>query len=54
MNEKNKNGKVPCPNCKTGKESYIIDPGSFTCPYLCCLIENECAYYVPINEEEDE
>ncbi len=44
--------KILCPNCKTGQESYIIDPGAPACPYFTCYNGFRCAYYVPVNNEE--
>lgn len=53
MKSKIKKVKILCSNCKTGEESYAIDPESFACPYICCRSEYECAYYVPINEIQE-
>lgn len=43
--------RVLCPNCKTGRDSYLIDETSPICPYLGCYNGRRCAYYVPIEKE---
>ena len=53
MKTKHRKRKILCPNCKTGQESYIIDPATSACPYFSCYNGFHCAYYVPINNEED-
>lgn len=58
MKLKHKKVKILCSNCKTGEESYALEPDSFACPYLHCRNEYDCAYFVPIkisnNKNEDE
>lgn len=53
MKLKNKKVKVLCSNCKTGEESYLVDPSSFACPYFSCIRDFKCDYYVPINDTEE-
>lgn len=40
-----------CPNCKTGAESYRLDPKSAECPYLVYHTGRECKMYVPLDED---
>ena len=52
MKTKHRKRKILCTDCKTGKESYIIDPNSPMCPYVSCYNGFRCAYYVSIKNEE--
>lgn len=52
MKTKYKKRKILCPNCKTGQESYIIDPHSSECPYFTCYNGFRCVYYTPINNKK--
>jgi len=47
MKVKIKKRKILCPDCKTGKESYKVDPTSPVCPYFSCYNGVHCAYYIP-------
>ncbi len=48
--EKKKNPKrIICPDCKTGKNSYLIDENSPVCPYFDSYDGCNCAFYDPIN-----
>ena len=51
MKTKYKKRKILCPNCKTGQESYSVDPHSCACPYITCYNGFRCAYYKPLNNE---
>ena len=53
MKIKHKKRKILCPSCKTGRDSYIIDPASPACPYVSCYNGFRCAYYVPVNDAEE-
>lgn len=44
----NKENEQLCPKCKTGKNSYILDPKSVFCPHIACLSKNGCGYFTPI------
>ena len=39
-----------CSDCKTGKDTYNIDPKSEICPYIECLKNGKCSFYVPLEE----
>lgn len=41
-----------CPQCKTGAESYRLDPKSPMCPYLQYHNVERCPFFVPIKESE--
>lgn len=41
-----------CPKCKTGAESYRLDPKSPMCPYLQYHNVERCPFFVPIKESE--
>ncbi len=41
-----------CPKCKTGVESYRLDPKSPMCPYLSSHNGEKCPFFVPIKESE--
>ena len=44
-----RNVKPPlCPKCKTGRDSYLLDPKSPVCPYLLCHMGISCARFVPL------
>ena len=45
MNENN-----ICSNCKTGRDSLILDPQSPICPYLELKQDGECRAFVPIDD----
>ena len=51
MKIKKRKSKILCPDCKTGEENYIIDPGSPACPYISCYNGESCAYYIPVEGE---
>ncbi len=51
MKTKKRKRKILCPDCKTGEESYIIDPNSPVCPYFSCYNGFRCTYYVPRKEK---
>ena len=50
--EQEKLTKKLCPICKTGLESYKLDPNSPVCPYIDCYKNGECTYFVPVREEK--
>lgn len=52
MKTKKRKRKILCPNCKTGEESYIIDPSSPVCPYFSCYNGFWCGYYVSRKEKD--
>ena len=52
MENKKKPQRIICPDCKTGKDSYLIDENSPVCPYLECYDGYNCAYYQPVNVYE--
>lgn len=45
------NGQL-CPNCKTGADSYKLDPRSRVCPYQQYYKNKRCPFYAPIKESE--
>lgn len=42
-----------CSNCRTGKDTYDIDPKSETCPYIECLKNGKCSFYVPLEKPSE-
>ncbi len=42
-----------CENCRTGKESYELDSCSPICPHLICYEDNNCVYYIPMEERKN-
>lgn len=44
--------KQLCPKCKTGAESYKLDPKSEVCPYLRYHNGKSCPFFSPIEEGE--
>ena len=34
-----------CPNCKTGRDSYLLDNRSPFCPYIKCNDGKTCAFF---------
>lgn len=53
MKVKIKKRKILCPDCKTGQESYKVDPNSEVCPYFSCYNGVRCSYYVPIEGKDN-
>ena len=45
--KENDTEKLLCPNCKTGKESYLLDRLSESCPYIECMQDGKCKFYIP-------
>lgn len=45
-----KNNKQLCPNCKTGKDMYLLDNRSPFCPYISCHNGEWCAKFRPLKE----
>lgn len=43
-----KEKKVICSNCKTGKENYLLDDKSWTCPFVVHCDGEKCLYYKPL------
>jgi len=43
--------KQICPKCKVGKESYDLDRHSEMCPYIGCLKDSKCHFYVPLDKD---
>ena len=52
MKSKRRKQKILCPDCKTGRDSYLIDETSPVCPYLGCYNGRRCAYYVSIKNAQ--
>lgn len=44
--------KQICPSCKTGKESYLLDPYADVCPYIDYLRKGKCPFYKPLSKKE--
>ncbi len=42
--------KLICPKCKTGKDSFEPDKNSEICPYIECLENGRCQFYVPLEK----
>lgn len=42
--------KKLCPKCKTGMDSYEEDRHSEVCPYINCLKNGKCSFYVPLEK----
>lgn len=42
-----------CPKCKTGLESYQLDPKSEACPYLAYHNGETCIFYKPLYDESE-
>ena len=42
-----------CSNCKTGRDSLILDPQSPICPYLELKIDGKCQAYAPVCDAND-
>ena len=40
-----------CPKCKTGHDSFKLDPKSTECPYLYCHTGKSCSMFAPIENE---
>lgn len=43
-----------CPNCKTGAESYKLDPKSPVCPYMGFHNGETCSFFKPLKESESD
>ena len=41
-----------CSDCKTGRDSYVIDKNSDSCPYYACYTGTFCAYYEPLEKKK--
>lgn len=41
-----------CPKCKTGADSYKLDPRSPVCPYQQYYKKKSCPFFAPIEESE--
>ncbi len=52
MKTKLKKRKILCPDCKTGRDSYLLDETSPVCPYLGCYNGRRCTYYVPLKSTQ--
>ncbi len=42
--------KQICPKCRTGKESYELDPKSDACPNISCWKNGKCPFYIPLEK----
>lgn len=42
-----------CENCKTGANSYKLDPTTQVCPYMEYHYNNKCRFYEPIEIEQE-
>lgn len=49
----NKNSKQLCPNCKTGRDSYLLDNRSPFCPYIRFHNGSECVKFRPIGKQKE-
>ena len=47
-------GKENCPECKTGKGAYELDPEAHECPYISCWKNGKCPFYIPLNDSSDD
>ncbi len=43
-----------CPQCKTGRDSYLYDSKSPVCPYMGSHNGQSCSYFVEMNSAEDD
>ena len=43
-----------CPNCKTGRDSYLLDSKELFCPYIHFHNGVTCSQFAPITENETE
>ncbi len=41
-----------CPKCKTGADSYKLDPKSVMCPYIHFHNGKSCPFFAPIEKSE--
>ena len=39
-----------CTNCKTGRESYILDPASGVCPNISAWENGKCPFFEPVDD----
>ena len=53
FNMSDKNNKQLCPNCKTGKDMYLLDNRSPFCPYISCHNGEWCAKFRPLKENSE-
>ena len=51
MENKKKPKRIICPDCKTGKDSYLIDENSPVCPYIDSYDGYNCSFYESISGE---
>jgi len=42
-----------CSSCKTGKESFLLDPLSLECPYIARCKNGKCTKYVKLENEKN-
>ena len=42
-----------CPVCKTGKETYALDPKEVLCPNIGRHKNGECGAFVPLGQTHD-
>ena len=42
-----------CSKCRTGKNTYDMDPKSENCPYIECIKNGECSFYVPLEKTSE-
>ena len=42
-----------CPNCRTGKETYLLDKTEPTCPFIQLHNANGCVKYSPLVKTEE-
>ena len=42
--------KKMCSGCKTGMDSYTLDPHSEACPYIGCWENGRCQFFVPLEK----
>ena len=49
-----KNNTKICSICKTGMETYLLDPHELFCPYLHFYKENDCKMFRSLSNVEKE
>ena len=42
--------KQVCSECKTGRDSYLLDEHSDSCPYIGCWKDGICQFYLPLEK----
>ena len=42
-----------CSNCKTGRDTYRLDPKSVMCPFIGSNNGKSCVFFKPMKEESE-